>query len=164
MSVPIHVPAALEPESGRVPLRTTAAGLLVRDGTVVLERRPDTAKIAPGVWDVPGGHLESGETPEEALVRELREEFGVTATRFRLGLVQDEDSARVPVLYRHFVYLVNGWEGEPENREGRAWRWVVAKDLFASGHDPELASLRARLHPLAEFALRHFLQHGWLEL
>src|SRR6185295_20197815 len=96
MTTPLYEPAPLEPARARLPQRSTAAGCLVRDGAVLLERRPDDAKVTPGVWDIPGGHVEPGETPEQTLVRELREELGIEAEVFRLGIVQDEQSPRVP--------------------------------------------------------------------
>lgn len=52
------------------------AGVCIRDGRVLLTQRPSGTHLA-GTWEFPGGKLEAGEGPEEALVRELREEIGV---------------------------------------------------------------------------------------
>jgi len=59
-----------------VPFLRVAAGLISRDGRWLLTRRPPGTHLA-GCWEFPGGKLEPGEGPAEALVRELREELGV---------------------------------------------------------------------------------------
>lgn len=156
MSAPLYSPAPLDP--ARVPERSTAAGCLVRGGRILLERRPDDARVTPGVWDLPGGHVEPGETPARALVRELREELGIEVEQFRLGMVQDEDMPHVPALYRHFIYLVDRWGGDVSSREGRLLRWLTLDELGVGG-----AVVGGRpLNPGAAFALRSFLQLGWL--
>ena len=55
------------------------AGILIRQGRVLLCHRSADRSWYPGVWDFPGGHIEAGETPQRALVRELREELGIDA-------------------------------------------------------------------------------------
>src|SRR4029450_2629954 len=59
-----------------VPARVVAA-ILRRDNRVLLCHRPPERAWYPDVWDLPGGHVEHGETPTEALARELREELAV---------------------------------------------------------------------------------------
>src|ERR671922_1793664 len=51
--------------------------------SILLGKRSASRADYPGVWDVPGGHCEPGETPEQTLVRELQEELGVTPTAWR---------------------------------------------------------------------------------
>jgi 8-oxo-dGTP diphosphatase len=83
---------------------------------VLLGRRRAGREFYPGVWDVLGGHLEPGETAEQALVRELREEAGVTPTaweslgEFREPLPGGDGS----VVLR--LYVVTAWNGTPRNR------------------------------------------------
>jgi 8-oxo-dGTP diphosphatase len=60
------------------PQRVVVAAFLYDQGEVLLARRPATKAIAPGKYHLPGGHVEFGEHPAEALARELREELGVT--------------------------------------------------------------------------------------
>ena len=100
--------------------RVCAGALLlsVRDGSarILLGKRTPHRAFYPGVWDVPGGHCETGETPAQALVRELKEELGVTPTAWR-----PPETFRSPlagcdeVLVLH-LYVVTGWAGTPHNR------------------------------------------------
>lgn len=103
-----------------------AAGVLVRGGRVLLGlRRADRASY-PGVWDLPGGHVEPGESPRDAARRELREELGVDA---ELGapwrvLVDGDDELS--------VWLVRAWTGEVRNvadHEHERLAWFAAEDL-----------------------------------
>jgi A/G-specific adenine glycosylase len=92
-----------------------ASGLLVREGRVFIQKRPETGVWA-GLWEFPGGTVESGETPEQAVVREFREEtdldVAITAklavvrhgyTRYRVALhcfaLRDLNDAAEPALH-----------------------------------------------------------------
>jgi mutator protein MutT len=106
-----------------------AAGILVRDSTVLLcHRAPDRAWF-PNVWDVPGGHIEVTETSEMALVRELREELGITAVVAGepFAVVENAEHA----LHME-IWLVDSWHGTPSNQapeEHDRIAWVVHEDL-----------------------------------
>lgn len=98
-------------------LAKTVGALFIRaDGKVLLGLRAPSKKVWPGHWDTIGGHVEDGESLENALVREIREETGVTVTRFRLIATVRE---RQPEIYGdalHHVYAVTAWQGgEPAN-------------------------------------------------
>jgi len=108
-----------EHHAGKV-LRVAAAVLVRGDGSVLLAQRlPGTPY--PGYWEFPGGKLEAGESPRDALVRELEEELGITITH------------AVPWLVRRYVYphadvelnffRVFGWQGDPRGRDGQAIAW-----------------------------------------
>lgn len=97
--------------------------LLVRDGQVLLGRRAEQRDWLPGAWDVVGGHIEAGESPEAAITRELAEELGVVPARLReLGVLDSEAGG-----WRLRLYVVVAWSGEPVNRcpdEHAELRWM----------------------------------------
>ncbi len=81
----LHTVALQEPEDATVPVRMAGA-VVVRDGRVLLGRRAASRALAPGVWDVVGGHVERGESARRALRRELREELGIDAVPVSHGV------------------------------------------------------------------------------
>ena len=104
------------------------AGAVIRDGRVLLVHRSPASRINPDVWDLFGGHVNSGEHPDDALRREASEELGIDVVAFRrLGSV---DIPAGPVVVH--VYEVNSWDGEPVNaapEEHTEVRWFGAGDL-----------------------------------
>lgn len=92
-------------------MHRVAAAALVRDGQVLLcHRRADRAWY-PDAWDLPGGHVEDGESPHDTLVRECREELGVTVRAATPAPVRTDD----PDLDLA-AFVVTAWDGEPANR------------------------------------------------
>lgn len=86
------------------------AGLLVAHDAVLLALRSADRRWFPGVWDLPGGHVEPGEDPRDALVRELHEELGID------GDVPADPAAHVAGDdYDLAVYRVDRWVGTPRN-------------------------------------------------
>jgi len=92
-------------------VRNIVNALFVRDGRVLLARRSPRRVAYAGLWSFPGGHVEQNETLIEALVREVREEVGVTPTTFRLiGTIADPNGiATDPATYH--IYVVTAWDG-----------------------------------------------------
>ncbi len=116
-------------------------GVLVRDRSALLvHRRADNA-FYPDVWDLPGGHVEVGEEPADAVRRELREELGIEAGEVTL--------LAVPVITapdaETQVYAVTMWKGKPTNaapEEHDEIRWVPESELSRlSLAVPEIATL-----------------------
>lgn len=96
-----------------------------------------------GFWEFPGGKIEAGETPEQALVRELSEETGIVPTAIQpLESVAHTFSDRQITLH---VFLVEAWQGEPYGREGQPMRWVKQQALRAEEFPPANAGIIARL-------------------
>ncbi len=90
-------------------MKQTACAILLRDGRILLGRRTPQRRFYPDCWDVLGGHLEAGETPEQALIREVQEEAGVTPLRHRLiATLPDPDPVRNGEA-RYHVFIVTGW-------------------------------------------------------
>jgi ADP-ribose pyrophosphatase YjhB (NUDIX family) len=123
-----------------------ASAAVVRDGKVLVVRRARAP--ANGVFSLPGGVVETGETLHEAVVREIREETGLTIepvalAGFRETIVRDEDDR----VERHFVILpfAARWlAGEPVlNDELSEWRWVDQEELATLPTTPGLAAIVA---------------------
>jgi 8-oxo-dGTP diphosphatase len=108
-------------------LRLVAAALIVRGGEVLIaQRRPDQPMALQ--WEFPGGKIEAGESPEQALARELSEELGISAT---VG----PRVTRIRHNYRHGgavdlqFFAVHEFTGEIENRIFHQLKWVKLEDL-----------------------------------
>ncbi|WP_241385252.1 (deoxy)nucleoside triphosphate pyrophosphohydrolase [Rhodococcus sp. CH91] len=100
------------------------AGAVIREGRVLLAQRTRPADLA-GLWELPGGKVETGESAEAALVRELREELGVEVRGAeRIGPAVPLAGGLELCAYR--VELVSG---VPEPLDHAALRWVTADEL-----------------------------------
>ena len=103
-------------------VRVAAAVILRGDGQVLLAQRPP-GKVYAGYWEFPGGKLEPGESPHDALVRELSEELGLAVRRAAPWLIQRYVYPHAHVEL-HF-FRVYAWEGEPVGHDGQAFAWQV---------------------------------------
>jgi 8-oxo-dGTP diphosphatase len=114
---------------GSKPLLLVAACALIdADGRVLLARRPE-GKTMAGLWEFPGGKMQAGETPEAALIRELREELGVDVAATCLAPFA---FASHPYDGFHLLmplFLCRRWKGRPQGREGQALAWVRPEKL-----------------------------------
>ena len=135
-------------------MRQIVNAVLVREATVLLAKRSLRRKAYPGGWSFPGGHVEQGESWAEALVRELREEVGITPLNFRLLRSIDDPNTTTddPVVYH--MYLVTDWRGgEPAilDAEHSELRWFTRAAAIAL---PDLAldDYRPLLLEIAELA------------
>jgi 8-oxo-dGTP diphosphatase len=114
---------------GTKPLVLVAAAALVRgDGRLLLAQRPNGKPMA-GLWEFPGGKVETGETPQGALVRELREELGVTVSETEMSAFSFASHAYERFHLLMPVFMIRTWEGEIEAREGQQFAWVSAEDI-----------------------------------
>ena len=98
-----------------------AVGVLIRpDGQFLLTSRP-AGKVYEGYWEFPGGKLESGESVEQALRRELQEEIGISIAAVHPWKVEMVDYPHALVRL-HFCKVFE-WAGELQMREGQAFAW-----------------------------------------
>ena len=121
-----------------------AVALVDADGRVLLARRPE-GKTMAGLWEFPGGKVADGETPEAALVRELREELALDIAESCLAPLAfaSHDYGAFHLLMPLFVCRV--WEGMPRAREGQALKWVRPLDMAGLAMPPADAPLVALL-------------------
>jgi len=111
-----------------VPLLIEVVAGVVTDarGRILLARRTEGRDLA-GLWEFPGGKREPGESPEQALVRELREELGIEAEVGPplIAVAQQYPHKRLRLDVRH----VTRWRGIPRGHEGQALAWVPPDKL-----------------------------------
>ena len=100
-----------------------AVALVDADGRVLIAQRPPGKALA-GLWEFPGGKVESGERPEETLIRELAEEVGITVREPCLAPLTFASHAYEEFHLLMPLYLCRRWEGFVVPREGQALRWV----------------------------------------
>ena len=121
------------------------AGLILADdGRLLACRRPEDKHLG-GKWEFPGGKVETGETPEPALVRELREELEITVEPVRRLTPVIHDYGRGPI--RLMPILCRITEGKPQPHEHSEIRWCTAVELgqldLAAADLPILAEWRS---------------------
>ncbi|MBE1527321.1 8-oxo-dGTP diphosphatase [Sphingopyxis sp. OAS728] len=119
----------------KTPLVVVAAALVDRDGRLLVQQRPEGLSMA-GLWEFPGGKLEPGETPEQALIRELREELAIDVDHACLA---PACFASEPLGDRHLLlllYVCRKWRGTPVAQHASALRWVRPVELHGIAMPP----------------------------
>jgi len=100
-----------------------ACALIDTDGRVLLSRRPE-GKAMAGLWEFPGGKLEPGESPEEAVIRELQEELGIDVASNCLAAFAFASHKYETFNLLMPLFLCRRWNGRPQGREGQTLAWV----------------------------------------
>jgi len=105
-----------------------ACALVDADGRVLLAQRPQGKPMA-GLWEFPGGKVESGERPEETLIRELEEELGIVVREPCLAPLTFASHAYPDFHLLMPLYVCRRWEGTVTPREGQSLAWVRPNKL-----------------------------------
>ena len=106
----------------------SAVALIDPDGRVLLAQRP-AGKSMAGLWEFPGGKVETGETPEGALIRELEEELGINTWESCLAPLSFASHSYADFHLMMPLFVCRKWEGIVRSREGQALKWVHARDI-----------------------------------
>lgn len=116
-------------------LVVVAAALVDRDGRLLVQQRPEGLSMA-GLWEFPGGKLEPGETPEQALIRELGEELAIDVDHACLApacFASDMLGDRHLLL---LLFVCRKWRGTPVAQHASALRWVRPVELHGLDMPP----------------------------
>ena len=120
------------------------AAALCQGDQVLISQRPAGKRDSAGLWEFPGGKVEPGETPVDAVRRELEEELGV--------VICDAD----PISFAHddrlvlLLFACTAWAGVPAGKEGQSIKWVAPAEL----EQHEMPTLDVELVlPLREFMM-----------
>lgn len=100
-----------------------ACALVDADNRVLIAQRPEGKQLA-GLWEFPGGKLDPGERPEDALIRELAEELGITVRAACLAPLTFASHAYDDFHLLMPLYVCRRWEGTATGREGQNLAWV----------------------------------------
>lgn len=130
-------------------LYVAACALVDTDGRVLIAQRPE-GKAFAGLWEFPGGKIEAGETPEQAVIRELREELGVEPCETCLQPFAFASEAIATDLHLVMpLFVCRRWDGFVDPKEGQRTAWVRPEKLntypLVKADLPLAAELRDRL-------------------
>ncbi|MBI1493953.1 (deoxy)nucleoside triphosphate pyrophosphohydrolase [Halocynthiibacter styelae] len=106
----------------------SAAALIDTDGRVLLAQRPEGKSMA-GLWEFPGGKIESDETPEAALIRELHEELGIETWESCLAPLTFASHSYDDFHLLMPLFACRKWNGIVQPREGQSLKWVKSNEL-----------------------------------
>ena len=101
----------------------SAVALIDVDGRVLIAKRPE-GKAMAGLWEFPGGKVDTGETPEAALIRELREELAIDITRSCLAPLTFASHSYDDFHLLMPLFVCRVWQGTPSPQEGQELKWV----------------------------------------
>src|SRR5258708_23072190 len=124
-----------------------AVALIDVDGRVLLAERPEGKSMA-GLWEFPGGKVHDGETPEAALIRELKEELGIDVTASCLAPFTFASHGYAEFHLLMPLYVCRKWQGSVTAREGQRLAWVRPNPLADYAMPPAAQPLVAMLRDL----------------
>ncbi|MAU41318.1 MAG: 8-oxo-dGTP diphosphatase MutT [Kordiimonas sp.] len=122
-----------------------AVAMVDVDGRILIAQRPE-GKAMAGLWEFPGGKVEAGETPERALIRELKEELGIDITEACLAPFTFASHTYEDFHLLMPVFLCRRWDGFLQAHEHQALKWVKPQALrdypMPPADEPLIAMLR----------------------
>ncbi len=132
-----------------IPTFTLVVALALRDENArwLMHKRPE-GKAHAGLWEFPGGKVEANESPENALVREIREELGIELDPVRLRPAGFAQSASIGGATQIVIllYSCENWEGAPRSLEGGEIAWFEAGEMALLERPPlDIALCRSLL-------------------
>lgn len=131
-------------------LFVVAAALTNQAGEILLQKRPEGRQMA-GLWEFPGGKVDAGESPESALIRELKEELGIEIEAQNLIPLT---FASEPLGDRNLLLLLyrcQAWVGEPQPLDTPELRWLQPSEMQDLPMPPADVPLVAALEKLSAF-------------
>ena len=133
---------------GEHPIVTVVAVALVDvDGRILISQRPRGKPMA-GLWEFPGGKIEIGESPEKALIREIKEELNIDVSDRCLAPFTFASHKYEKFHLLMPLYVCRVWEGNVEAMEKQALKWVRPKNLAEYPMPPADRPLVAMLRDL----------------
>ena len=124
-----------------------ACALLDQESAVLIAKRPE-GRLLAGLWEFPGGKVEAGEEPEEALIRELHEELGIDAAKRDLTPLTFASYAYPDFHLLMPVYSCRRWQGSVAAHEGQELLWVKPGALHLYDMPPADEPLKIALRDL----------------
>jgi 8-oxo-dGTP diphosphatase len=109
-------------------LLVAACALIDSDGRVLIAQRPP-GKAMAGLWEFPGGKIEAGESPEQSLIRELKEELGISVQEPCLAPFSFASHTYAEFHLLMPLYVCRRWEGTPVAHEHALLKWVKPAEL-----------------------------------
>lgn len=132
----------------KIPTMTVVAAALVGEGGRILLQQRSPGRSMAGLWEFPGGKVEAGEVPEQALARELLEELGIIVDPAEL---RPACFASAPLGDRHMIlllYICRNWSGEPRPLDASALCWLSPAGMHGLPMPPADIPLIAMLEAL----------------
>ena len=128
-------------------LMVVAAALEDGEGRILVQQRPVGTQMA-GLWEFPGGKIGPGETPEAALVRELKEELGIDTRESCLAPIAFASHGYEDFHLLMPLFACRNWRGIPQPLEGQALKWARVNELKNYPMPPADVPLVAQLRDL----------------